>query len=101
MVGFPPQIPCVTPVLLGPGSDTPLKMECKKSDKNGKVWGLVFPECRGYVTPVACWCCGLGMEGIIPHSLGRFLVVPRAPVHIRNGRAQLSGRILESGVGHC
>ena len=31
---------------------------------------------------------------------GRFLVVPRVPVHIRMGGAQLSGRILESGVGH-
>ena len=32
---------------------------------------------------------------------GLFLVVPRAPVHIRMGGAQLSGRILESGAGHC
>ena len=31
---------------------------------------------------------------------GRSLVVPRAPVHIRMGGAQLSGRILESGVIH-
>ena len=44
------------------------------------------------------------MEGIVPHSVGGslwFLVVPRVPVRMRLGGAQLSGRILERGVGHC
>ena len=29
------------------------------------------------------------------------LGVPRAPVHMRMGMAQLSGHIRDSGVGHC
>ena len=40
VVGFSPQIPCVTPVLPGPGSDTRMKMEWKhmtKTEKSG-VW---------------------------------------------------------------
>ena len=31
----------------------------------------------------------------------RFPVVPHTPVRMRTGGAQLSGHILESGVGHC
>ena len=32
---------------------------------------------------------------------GRYPVVPRAPDRMRTGGSQLSGRILEGGVGHC
>ena len=42
---------------------------------------------------------GYGRDRTTQH--GRFQVVPCAPVRMRTGGAQLSGRILESGVGHC
>ena len=53
---YRPRTPFVTPVLPGPGSDIRLKMGWKIMTKNGKVWGLVFQECRGmwerWVLPV-------------------------------------------------
>ena len=48
-------------------------------------------------TSVAYGRGGLGTEGIVPHS-GRFHVVPRVPVRMRTGGAQVSSRTLESGV---
>ena len=47
VVSFPPQTPCVTPVLPGPGSDTRMKIGVENIDKNGRVWGLVFPKSLG------------------------------------------------------
>ena len=57
VVGFPPRNPCVTPVLPGPGSDTRMKM-------GWKILGSVFSR-----MPQVCGCCGLGLEGVLPHCV--------------------------------
>ena len=103
VVGFPPRNPCVTPVLPGPGSDTRMKMGWKsltKTENSGVCFSRMPRVCEGGGTPVAYGGCGRSGRGLTALR-GRSLVVPRAPVHIRMGGAQLSGRILESGAGHC
>ena len=102
--GFPPRTPFVTLVLPGPGSDIRMKMGWKimpKTEKSG-VWSFqnagsmweewVLPLLAGAVdwvwkgssrtawaVPCGSWCSCL----------------------YAYGRGQLSGRILESGVGQC
>ena len=59
----------------------------------GGLWErCVLPLLTGAV----CW---YGRDGTTQR--GRFHVVPRVPGRMRTGWAQLTGRILESGVGHC
>ena len=104
MVGFPPQIPCVTPVLPGPGSDTRMKIGWEvmsKTEKSGSGFSRMLRLCGrgGYFRCLRALWTGSGRDRTAQR--GRSLVVPRAPVHIRMGGAQQSGRILESGVGHC
>ena len=74
-------------------------------DKNGRVWGLVFPKCWEYAeevgTSVAYGRCGLGLGRDRTAQRGRSPWNPRVLVRVRMGGAQLSSRILESGVGHC
>ena len=53
-----------------------------------------------YEMMILC-CSGLGQERDRTTQRGRFQVVPRVPVRMRTGGAQLSGRILEGGVVHC
>ena len=72
--GFPPQTPCVTPVLPGPGSDTRMKMVWMVMTKteNSGVW--FFQNAGGSVgevgTSVAYGRGGWGTERIVPHSMG-------------------------------
>ena len=101
---FPSLIPFVTPVLAGPGSDIRMKMEWKVRSKTRKSGVWFFQNAGGW------W-----ESGVLPMLMGavdwvrrdrttqrgRFPVVPHAPVRMRTGGAQLSGHILESGVGHC
>ena len=104
MVGFPPRTSCVTPVLPGPGSETRMKMGWKIMTKRN-ILGSGFSRMQrvcgggGYFRCLQALWTGYGKDRTALR--GRPLVVPRAPVHIRVGGAQLSGRILESGVGHC
>ena len=102
---FPSLIPFVTPVLLGPDSDTRMKMGWKVLSKTRKS-GVCFFQNSGVLwesgSLADSYGCGLiGYERGRATQRGRFLVVPHAPVRMRTGGAQLSGHILEIGVGHC
>ena len=81
-------IPFITPVLPGPGSDIRMKMVYA-----GVGWGVGFCRCL--------WVRLIGYVRDRTTQRGRFPVVPHVPVRMRTGGAQLSGHILESGVGHC
>ena len=92
-------------VLLGPGSDIRMKMEWKVMSKTEKFWvcflSRMLEVCGrgGYFRCLRALRTGNGRDRTTQR--GRFQVVPRVPVRMRTGGAQLSGRILEGGAGHC
>ena len=74
VVGFRPRTPFVTPVLPGPGSDIRMKMEWKIKTETEKS-GVCFFQNVGSMweevgTSVAYGRCRLGLEGIVPYSMG-------------------------------
>ena len=102
--GFPSRTPCVTPVLSLPDSDSRMKMGWKiltETVKSGVCFFQSAGVCGrgGYFRCLRALWTGSGRDRTAQH--GRFLVVAPAPVCIRTGGAQQSGRILESGVCHC
>ena len=100
--GFSPGTPFVTPVLPGPGSDIRMKMVWKVLSKMRKSGVWFFRDAGGWLGSGQClWVLLVGYGRDRTTQRGRFHVVPCAPVRMRTGGAQLSGRILESGVGHC
>ena len=102
--GSSPRTPFVTPVLPGPGSDIRMKMGWKVLDKTRKS-GVGFSGMWRGCWVVRCGRCSwvrlIGYGRDRTTLRGRFQVVPCAPVRMHTGGAQLSGHILESGVGHC
>ena len=63
------------------------------SGMQGVGWVVGFGRCS--------WVRLIGYGRDRTPQRGRSLVVPRAPVRMHLGGAQLSGHILESGAGHC
>ena len=59
----------------------------------GVGWVVGFGRCS--------WVRLIGCGRDRTPQRGRFHAVPCAPVRMHTGAAQLSGHILESGVGHC
>ena len=102
--GFSPRTPFVTPVLPGPGSDIRMKMGWKVLDKTRKSGVWFFRDAEGWLGS-GVWPMLrvrlIGYKRDRTTQRGRFQVVPCAPVRMHTGGAQLSGHILESGVGHC
>ena len=80
-------------------------MEWKVQSKTRKWEVWFFRNAGGWLGEwgiADAYGCGLiGYERDRTTQRGRFLVVPHVPVRMRTGGAQLSGHILESGVGHC
>ena len=103
--GFSARTPFVTPVLPGPASDIRMKKGWKVQSETRKS-GVWFSRiCRVLVGEWRyCQCLWVRLIEYGRHRTtqrGRVHVVPHAPVRMRTGGAQLLGRILESGVGHC
>ena len=71
--------------------------------ENSQVRGLVVPGCleKGDCTFLPLRNGRLGKKGDRTAQRGRSPCVPRVLVHMRVGEAQLSGRILVRGAGHC
>ena len=68
--------------------------------ENSLIGSMVVPGCLERLES-SFFPGGLGEEGTAPHSVVGPPATPRVHVHMRMGKAQLSGHILESGAGHC
>ena len=103
---FSPRTPFVTPVLPGPGSDIRMKMGWKVLDKTRKSGVWFFRDVEDWlgseVWPMLMGAVDWVRKGSYHTAWAiDFQVVPCEPVRMHTGGAQLSGHILESGVGHC
>ena len=81
-------IPFVTPVLPGPGSDIGMKMGWKVQSKTRKSGVWFFQRKGSYQT---AWAVPCGSSYSCSYAYGRGPAIG----------SQVSGHILESGVGHC